>query len=286
MMKNIFNNLVAMCLLFTAVQAEIIESNEFSDVKKYVNQDSLVLLNVTSTIYEPSNTMSHQLWREYFGIRVATVAPNSQAGIDLANHTKNMIVNNIPKQLVENITPELINEWQSAHIPVLAITRKNFCAPYAENFGEITHKHILSLGIDLEKTLTYLKVKNVNDPAYVFAYGMIFTNKKPEGPAILALLNNMEFHPKNIVMIDNANASLESVRDALEGSCIAFTGIRYGRSDRLKANFNPTLGTIQFFAYVNEGKILSNEEASAILKKNPHVDYQAQLDAYIKAALN
>ncbi|QLH37377.1 MAG: hypothetical protein HWD61_15545 [Parachlamydiaceae bacterium] len=54
---------------------------------------------------------------------------------------------------------------------------KRLSTPYAPNFGELTSLHLIRLGIDLQKSLAYTKVNQINSPNFTFAYGMIFTNK-------------------------------------------------------------------------------------------------------------
>lgn len=263
------------------IQGEIIETNEIALIENLTDPNTLVLFNVGSTLYEPGLTLSSNQWRLYFADRVQKLVPDPVAAQKLIDHVKNRIVEKLPKKSVEEITPQLIAQLQERHIPVLGITQKEMSTSYSENFGEITSKHLLSLGIDLEKTTSYLAVSKPSEgDHYTFAYGMIFTYKKPEGPAVLSFLKRIK-KPSKIVMIDNSYDSLKSVETALASTGIAFEGVKYTRGDIFKENFDPTLGTIEFFPFINEGKILTDEEAKAIKTAHPDKDYQAELDAYI-----
>lgn len=267
------------------IQGELLEINNITEVNRYVAgdcRDRVVFFNITGTLYEPSNTLSEHQWREYFSKRVKEIVPDSAKGEELINRIKNAIVQDIPKKPVEEVTPALVANLQQRKIPVFGITRKQMAPPYADNFGLITSKHLRSIGIDLEKTLEYSDPVKKESDNYSLAYGMIFTNGKPVAPSLISFLENNDYTTSEIVMVDNTKASLEEVAAALGSKGIAFTGLRYGAADAQKASFNPTLGTIEFLAFMNEKKIMPDEEAVRILSETSEVDYQARLDDLIK----
>jgi hypothetical protein len=266
---------------------EIIETKEIRTVLDYVDQDSLVFFNVTGTLYAPSSTLSDNQWREYFSNRVKLIVSDEASSQQLIDKIKNQIVQGIPKKNVEEITPQLIANLQNQKIVVLGITRKNMSTSYAENFGMITRNHLLSLGINLEKTLPYLASGELKDQKeYLFGYGILFTNKQPEGLAVISFVKQMNQTPSLILMVDNSRSSLESVQEALLPTGIAFKGFRYGRADNLKENFDPALGTIEFFAFIKEGSLISDAEALKIKQSNSAINYEAMLDSYISKANN
>lgn len=285
MLKTIFGFFAAAALVLASsshISAEIIETNEISAVQKHVTPDSLILFNITGTLYEPANTLADNQWRIYFAERVNALISDKIVADRLINKVKNDIVSHLPKKTVEDYTPQLIANLQSQKVPVLGITQKHMATSYADNFGLITRNHLLIIGIDLEQTLSYLNVREHGDDLnHAFAFGLIFTNKKPEGPAILSFLNRLEHQPEKIIMIDNSLDSLENAEAALISTDIKFEGFRYGRADVLKMNFDPILGNIQFFAFIKEGKILSDEEAIQIKQSHPEIDYTLLLDSFI-----
>lgn len=269
----------------TPLMGEIIETKEIRTLLPYVNKDSYIFFNITGTLYAPSTTLSDNQWREYFSTRVKQKINDPDISQKMIDQIKNMIVQKLPKRNVEEITPQLIANLQDQKIVVFGITKKQMATSYADNFGLITRNHLLSLGINLEKTLSYLSTEKIeNENGYSFAYGILFTNKQPEGPALLSFLKQNNLHPSSIIMVDNSRESLESVQEALMPTGIAFKGIRYGRADSLKESFDPTLGTIEFFALIHESKILSDAEAVDIKQNHSTVNYEAMLDDYIQQA--
>lgn len=264
------------------LQGEIIETNEIARVLDYASRDSLVLFNITGTLYKPSNTLSDHQWREYFEERVKKNISNNVIAERLINTTKNDIVQKIPKKPVEDVAAEIISNLQKESVPVLGLTAKRVSTPYADNFGLITSRHLISLGIDLEKTVSYFDVAANEDEGFSFAYGMIFSNKKAVGPALESFLKYTSYTPSQIIVVDNSHKALENVEAALAGKGIDFKGLRYGRADEQRAAFDPVLGTIQFLSFINEGKLLTDEEASQIRLDQSGIDYDSLLDALIQ----
>lgn len=263
--------------------AEIVEVEEMATIHKYVTQDSLILVNVTGTLYQPVNTCADKRWRDYFAERVNVLISDPAVANRVINQVKNEIVCEIPKKLVEEDTPRLIAQWQSQEIPVLGITQKYVSTSFAENFGFITKQHLLSLGIDLERTLSYFPIENESDENSSFAYGMIFTCKQPVGPAILTFFNRLENKPARIIMIDDSLENLANAEAILRSADRKFVGLRYGHADLLKTNFDPILGNIQFFVFMKEGRIISDDEAYQIQQASPEVNYVKLLDVFIES---
>lgn len=287
-------NIIIYCLLTFCIvhsnqaQATIVETNEFADVLNYTDNNTLVLLNVTDTLYAPSTTLGDNLWRQYFTARVEALIPDANVAQTYADKIKNRIVTSIPKKAVEEKIPGIIHDLQSQRIPVLGLTQKKLATTYAANFGEITSNHLKSSDIDLEPTLSYLQsVKPQQSPAYTLAYGMIFTNKQPVGPAVLSFIQTLDKVPSKIVVVDNTLASLEEIESALNGQPVTFIGLRYGRCDERKAKFDPALGNIQFVSFMLNGRILTDEEALELKQKDPAgTDYEVLLDPFINAQIS
>lgn len=270
-------------LPISQIDGKILETNKISVINDSINRDSMVLFNITGTLYEPSTTLADHQWREFFAERVKIVITDSTKSQQLINRIKNEIVQKIPKKLVEEITPQLIADIQNQKIPVFGITEKQMATPYADNFGLITSKHLISIGINLEKTLSYSKANQVLNDKYDFAYGIIFSGKKPVGPALIAFLENNDYTDPQIVMVDNSLKTLENVEAALATKNYAFTGFHYTGANSRKDKFNPMLGIIEFIAFIKENKILSDQEAIQISLENPEEDYRVRFDNLIRS---
>jgi hypothetical protein len=268
-----------------SLYGEIIETQEIKTLVPFVNQESFVFLNVSSTLYSSSNTLGGQQWREYFFDRIKEVIDDEEVAQQLYDKITTQLTIHIPERSLEEFTPHLITYLQNKNIIILGHTQKRVSTPYANHFGEMIHDHLLSLGIQFERTLTYFPMRKLGQKDFSFIHGILFTNEKPLGSILLSFLKQSVKIPSNIIMVDNSLDSLENVQQALESSGISFVGIRYGRADTLQEQFDPILGIIEFLAFMNEGTILSDEEALNTIPDDKSVDYEALLDQYIEQAI-
>lgn len=286
MLKNFKKSFIGLmtvsCLAISSVQAEIAEIEKIESLKSYVKDDTLVLLNVGDTLFSPSSMLSDNQWREYFVERANAVAATPKAAQAAIDEVKALIVERIPKVTPEEGTAAFIADLQNDKIAVLGYTKRSYATSYAPHNDLITYNQLLKLNIDLVKTLSYYAAKEYQNEAHAFKYGMIFSNKNPIGPAILEFLSNNNLSPKRIIVVGDELIDLQEAEESLSGTEIEFQGLRYSHIDARKQAFDKDLGTIQFFAYYNEGKLLSDEEAMVIRKANPNVDYTALLDNWIR----
>lgn len=174
--KFFYSFILSMGLVFNfPISAKIIETNEMATIQDEVTRNSLVLFNITGTLYEPAITLADNQWRIYFAERVNALVADQTSANGLINKIKNEIVNYLPKKPVESFTPLFIARLQNQKIPVLGITEKQRITSYTNHFDLITRNHLLSIGIDFENTLLYLKIKEPQSEIHDhFAYGILF----------------------------------------------------------------------------------------------------------------
>ena len=223
------------------------------------------------------------------------VISDSTLASKIANSIENIIVNQVDKDLVHQNMPSVIKELQANEIPFIAISLKNWSAPYDPNFGITTSDHLKKLDIDLERSVPLLgKMKNdassnyehiqeVNKTdEYTFAKGIIFTNKTPLDKALDAFLNRLEKKPQHIIILENAYEHKEKLETVIKAHNIALTFIRHKSFENQENSFDPTLGTIEFLQFIENSKIILDEEAKKIKENNSSVNYETLLKDFIK----
>lgn len=257
------------------LQAEIKEISSLQEIEE-VDSSTLVLLNLTNTLYNSANTMGNSLWKEFFVDKVHAVIVDPIQADQIANQMKKKIVLVVPKKLFEEDSKDRIASLQAKQIPVVGLTLKHLSRPYAENFGEITKDHLLSLGIDFDKTNQYLDLSDKEDDYYHYKYGIIFTAEKAPGKAVRLFLERMNQSIQKVIVVDNHTENLEDIEESIKETCIC-KGYCYNASHHLV--FKPELGTIQFQEFLRSGKVLSDEEAETLF--DPSVDYDALLEELI-----
>lgn len=274
-------------LPFSMLQGQITEINEITSIKNYIQDDSLVLLNVGDTLFSPSSMLADNQWREYFVKRVNAVITDPKAAKSIIDEVKGIIVEKVPKVCPEAVTPSFIADLQNNKVPVLGYSQREIATSYAPNNGEITSNHLLKMGIDLHKTLSYYPTDEFNRSDLAFQYGIIFTNKNPLGPSIATFLLSRDTLTTNVILVDDSVDSLKEAEEILETAGIAFQGLRYNLIANRKSSFDHNLAIIEFFAFMDKNQLMTDEEALQIQNNNPNTDYDALLNQWIlKKAAN
>ncbi|MEI8124969.1 MAG: DUF2608 domain-containing protein [Parachlamydiaceae bacterium] len=273
---------------------DAIEVTDVSILFEVSNQNTLILTDISDTLYKPCNTISDKKWRTYLAGRVHEIVLDPTLVSKIANSIENIIVNQVDKKLVHKNTPSVIKELQSRGIPLIAISLKNWAAPYDPNFGTTTSNHLKKLGIDLEQSIPLLGkmqidgsssfelVQEVNaTDEYTFAKGIIFTNKKPLDNALDAFLNRLEKKPAQIVILENSYEHKEKLARVIKAHNIGLTFIKHQPSEHQENAFDPTLGTIEFLRFMEDSRTILDEEAQRIKENSTAVDFEALLKDYI-----
>lgn len=266
------------------LSGEIIETNEIKTMISYVNQNSFVFLNVNRTLYAPFNRLADHRWKDYLINRIEEGISDYALRDKLIGHIKHQIDSHVPKKICEEITPRLIDYLQQKHIIVFGITQKQVFNTQVSNLDALINNHLSSLDIHFSKTLRYfylLPDEHLKRGHFSFEHGVLFTNKQPLGATLISFLKQSNQQPMNVVVVDRSYEALEEAEEVLALAGIPFTGIHYDKIDDVE-EFDPTLGTVEFFALINEDKILSDEDAMQMMPTDRSVDYEALLDKYIE----
>lgn len=282
MIKKIINTLSGLLLLASTIHGEVVNTATTDTVLKYVQKNSLVLFNVSDTLYVSSVTMGSQQWRDYLEAHVKKVIKDPVVAERSINKYLNMIITKVPKRAAEDSAPGLIQGLQQQRIATFGITKKAPSAPYANNLGEITARHLGSIGIDFKQTLNYQSLSTAYDNLYSFAYGIIFTRKQPEGAVVSSFIKRFPVKPARVIMLDTSSRALADVETALKASGTEFVGLRYTRTDNRINDFSPDLGTIQFLTYMRHGTLLTDEEAMAIKEGDVFAEHEFFLEEFIR----
>lgn len=264
-MKNFFFFLLSLTLCSTVnLLGTIIETDKIETIfSDELDKETLVLFNLTNTIYTSSNTMGNSLWKNYFCGKVRKLFKDEKVANGIINRVKNKIVKVVPKRLIEEETSQIISELQDKQIPVLGLTLKHVSRPYANNFGKITARHLLAIGVDFKLTNEYLNIDSpLHDDNFQYLYGLIFSQGKPPGKAVESFLNHIDYSINKVLVIDNSEENLKDLEEVLNHAGIAFQGFHY--TEKKDQSFDPLLGTIQFLTFLETNKVISDEEAIII----------------------
>lgn len=261
------NWLLSSLLFCTTLTGEIYETSRFSDILSYVSPETLVLLDIDDTLLLPKQTLGTDVWF------IHRLNENVKLGLSLGDalykalHEWIGIRHLTDVVIVEEGTDKVVREMQDNGIMVMGLTTQDM------SLVHITPRQLLSLGIDLSRTSPsdhdcYLVAshKLLNNQGVLLRHGILFTSGTKKGESLLNILNHLSLKPKHVVFINDKLTHLKDVEEDLERNGIKFTGLRYGIGDSRVANFRADIADIQW-THSTFGKILSDDEAEALLKK-------------------
>lgn len=248
-------------------QAAIVECSTTQDVLNVADAHSLVLFNVTDTLYVSSTTLGTAEWREYMVEKVNGWINDPAEAERVIINLKRATMLSVPKRLVEQTTPLTIEMLQMHQVPVLGYTQKHRSEPWISNFDEVVKDHLLHLGINFNLTSNYFQVPASENPKQpYFYYGIIFNEGKPRQEAFTTFLHHLPVKPERVIFVDNNKKSLIAIEEAAKEENIEFYGYRYNKNDEHKAGMDPILGILQLEQFLNSGTIMNDGEA--LQKKN------------------
>lgn len=269
---------VALLFVLSSLHAHIVETHQISEIVSEIDKETLVLFDLDETTLTTTTTLGTSAWWTYFTDKFSANRSLSKKETHRLTPLVMSIVHRIMQatnpKTVEPETTQLIHSLQEQGITVIALTGRCMKAPWNPYFAEFTRDQLKELGINFEKSLWPEQI--VFDPAHPptnYAYGVVFSNFQPKGPVLVQFLQELNFRPKKIVMVDDLNEFLNSVDQSMAEENIPFVGFRYGHLDPHILKFDPMIGNIQLQKLLKENQLLSDEEAAEIkqelLKQNP-----------------
>jgi hypothetical protein len=238
----------------TYIQAEIIEVNSFDEITKYVADDTLVILDIDDTLLIPVQTLGTDVWFCDRHARHKATLPPEEA-LDRALAEWEGIRHLTEVKLVEPSTNEVVAELQKTNV-VMGLTTQGLA------LATRTEQQLKKLGIDLRRSAPSQEdYYFINQHGVLYRAGILFTSGTPKGPALMKLLNQMDYHPKRVVFINDKKTHLADVEKSMDEAGIEFIGLRYGFSDDRVKNYNYLIAEIQW-TESSFDHILSDEEAA------------------------
>lgn len=248
--------LILFLFALTSLSAEIIETPQFKDLAKYATPTTLVILDIDDTLLIPTQTLGTDVWFQYQLNKNKTFPDPLDKTLsqwEAIRHLSNM-------QIVEEGSDKIVSQLQSKKIKVMGLTTQGIA------LATRTFKQLLAHDIDLSKTSPSVDDHYfLNGHGVLFRNGILFTGGSPKGPALLKLLNHLNYRPEKIVFINDKKSHLLDVAETIEKEKIPFVGLRYSYSDARVAAFRPEIAEYQF-THSNFSTILSDAEAQAQLE--------------------
>lgn len=255
-----FATLLSLALtLATPLHAEIIETQNITELRSHITQDTLVIFDIDNTIMAPVQQLGSDQWFHHRMDTHRATGKNKRDSLELAL-AEWMSVQNVTKmRLVEPECEQLIHSLQEEGYTVMGLTTRGL------GLSTRTVYQLQSLNVTLAATAPVdHDIFFENGQGVLFRQGILFTAGSHKGKALDKFLQTTGIQPKRIVFINDKEDHLTPVDQFCQHAGIPFTGLRYGYLDEWVAGFRKDITAVQF---VHFGHILSDEEAEVMAKE-------------------
>lgn len=257
------------CLLIPLISyAHIVEEKSINKALGSVDNETLVVFDLDSTVLEPAQTLGSDPW---FYISLDDFVAK---GMDKKEAAEFMLRKWVPLQRatevkpVEKNTAEAIASLQKSGIKVVALTARSY------DLAELTVKQLASIGVDFTKSTISGKDfdQKIAGDKVEFFHGIIFCGgdletfykggaKAGKGIILNEILAKLKLSFNKITFLDDRKKNVDAVDKALADKGIDCNCIRYGAAEDGYKNYNPKLAETEMKFF---GKILSDEAAKKI----------------------
>lgn len=255
--------LVSACEQKYIMKIETIQSFESIDFSS-INPESLVIFDVDETLIQPVDTFlinEHTTQGKNFRQKLIQTYPTMKSD----NHIASIMLQEAQRPLLEPNVIHHISKLKNRGVFVIACTAMN-TGSYGihSSLEEWRYNHLKSLGFEGSFSNTKFPIFYLERKP-IFYKGLLATDLQPKGPIVGKFIDAMNLKPKDIIMIDDDNDYLLSVKAECEKRSINFKGYEY--KGYKTAPWNEDL--VQFQAdYLFKHKKWLNDKAAKALMVN------------------
>lgn len=246
MKKRIRLLFTAITLLTCSLGAEIYESTDIRDLLKYTDKDTLVVTDLNHVLMETVESLGSDHWAGYEVKKqmAETGATKLEVLHQMVPIWHHILMQSTFKP-VEATTAGVIRKIQQQGNIIVGLT-----ARYIEMaYPTISQLHSINIDLSLN-SLSDLDHEIEGGYAAKYVEGVIFVGlKNDKGETLMRFLNQLDYHPKKVLFIDDKAKNLHSVEAACNKRGIPFTGLRYGFLDKAGGSYDPVATEAEFNAF-------------------------------------
>lgn len=237
------------------IQSQTMTTHTIHDIKIQVDKaletfdapDILIAFDIDMTLIQSDHPATSYSMMKKHGVLFKKILENLKG--EARDLTFNLPVT-IPSKLVEKETPQIIQEFQTKGLKVIALTAA-LTGSLPQLSGEsriekLRHSALDGFGINFENTFSFKEVIFKTIPSYrnnhpTFFKGILFSNGEQgshnKGTVLVTFLQHTKFTPKMVILVDDRKRNVEQVEQALKEHypSTQFIGIEY-----LGAHNSPT----------------------------------------------
>lgn len=230
------------------LHATIIDISHFAELVDYVDEKTLVLVDIDDTLLITKQMLGCDEWFQQ-RYKETQSLEKALAEWEAVRHLTEM-------ELVEAETDQVIKKLQTEKIQLMGFTTQGLA------LATRTVQQLLAEQIDLSITAPLQEDHyfQVGQHGILFRNGVLFTSGTHKGKALFQFWEGASLSYPRIVFINDKASHLQEVEREAEARGIEFVGLRYGYSDVKKGQFSPLVADYQF-THSSLKHLLSDEEA-------------------------
>lgn len=253
---------IAFCSLFSMLAAEIIEFSNFKNLSSHITKDTLLILDIDDTLLVPVQMLGCDEWFNHRFHEHRKTENNTRKALDKTISEWEAIRHITDMEIVEPKTDELIISAQKDGYRVMGLTTQGMTLALR------TVEQLAKQNIDLTLTAPSLNPHYISqmEQGVLYNNGILFTSGTHKGKSLFHFLDLINYHPKQIVFVNDKANHLSEVEKTSQERGIEFLGLRYSYSDERKKAFRQDVADYQF-RNSSFYRIISDEEALRFLEK-------------------
>lgn len=253
-------SLIALSLVLLPISflpGEILEIDTFGDLPSFVEQETLLILDIDDTLLIPNQMLGGDEWFLHrFKQHQQDLGDDANA-LEKALAEWEAIRHLTAMHPVESSSIDIVAGLQQRGVSVMCLTTQGLAL--ATRTWQQLHQHAI------DPSLTAPKGGNdcfftLNGHGILYRNGILFTSGRHKGAALFKLCDALGYLPEKIVFINDKYSHLKEIEESAKEQGVPFLGLRYAFADRHKAAFRADIADIQF-RFSTFAHILSDEEA-------------------------
>lgn len=250
-MKLLNTLFFTLCLAITA-QAEVIETNKYEDVLKYITADTLFITDIDNTVIRPIQTLGSDQWVGATVTRLRKAGLQEEDALHIAVGLFSLVQQQTKVVAIEPGIPKILKQVSAKGVRTMGLTARNL------GLQPATAAQLKSIGA----TLTGIKGKpnlKFENEKVGYISGVLFAGAHNDKGVILKRFLELNPMPnvKRIVFIDDKAHHTSEIDKAFAGSKYEVKAIRYGGADAIVKAYDPALATKQWDAFIDNNELLA-----------------------------
>lgn len=244
--------------------SQIVKIDRLDQIEPPRSPDEIWLWDLDDTLMDVHGMLGSKKWREYF------LQATNQELHDKISYL--IAIKNYPLHTVEPASAEFIRRHQDNGFIMLGLTARERSHWYympARGVDALTVKQLQEVKINFEQSILPDKYAYLCGFA-PFYKNIFFSDEETKGDFVKKIFLGCPVRPPKVRFIDDKLKQVEAVKTALDelgidNECYYYTAI-YAKP------FDPLIANIELYYLLKEDRIVLDDEAREIAKKQPELD--------------